>query len=786
MKRTLITLAVLFGFLALCIVPAHAAAPASYLAPVPSYMFAGTVGHECDPSTQWVWYNSHGTDDQGHNVTCINYTDGRLDTPWLNWVDCPDTGGQHLNFIRTTDPTQITCGTSGPASTVCTNTLTTYHVSTAGNDTTGDGSLALPWLTIQHAIDAGIPGLVCGRYIIQLDQAADRHTQTAVLDGRVFAGGNGGGTSDPSLVQWPISDGNFTPGYSWVEINGDPTVSSTYITGAISVAGGNLILRGITPTGAGSGIGVRIAQAFLSLDAVTVNNFSTNLLCVEGSVCHVDGYDFVDSATCVSCFNFISTSPELDGVEIADDSIFTDYLSDGNNTDSNADSSLAGGSLACLESKFAKVYYRGTIACTPAEGRKGLVGYHSRFVIATLTIDGGSLGTQTGVDLSSSDLAFFGGTGNYTISNVTTGISLDSGSYVDSLPTFAGTTTDWNPHPPSTPNLNSTGTGGYPGGTPVTGGDTQVQFNDGGVFGGDAGLVWDKTAKALAIDSQNLIGGLYAAITVPDGDLTAGSHEVILGQMIVAGTIASDNVAGVGGIVSVTGIKTKTVPSISSLRAWGNTTNGAVINENTGLLVEDQHGIALSNTGVHVKDQGAGVNDRAIQLDGGQSLIPSIATGNSANRDLAGQLTLQAGTKTQASTYFYVSPRICVCSSTAATPLAAQVTNAVASTGAIKASVLNAAGTGYAVGDVGTINGGTGGTYRVDTLAGSGVATYTITAPGTAGYSVAAGVTTTAVPAGGTGFTIDITVIAGIDTLTLTVPGGANTDTYNYICVGRD
>jgi len=44
-----------------------------------------------------------------------------------------------------------------------------------------------------------------------------------------------------------------------------------------------------------------------------------------------------------------------------------------------------------------------------------------------------------------------------------------------------------------------TGDGGDPGGA-----DTQVQFNDGGVFGGDSGLVYNKPAKSLTLGGGTL------------------------------------------------------------------------------------------------------------------------------------------------------------------------------------------------------------------------------------------------------------------------------------------
>ena len=49
--------------------------------------------------------------------------------------------------------------------------------------------------------------------------------------------------------------------------------------------------------------------------------------------------------------------------------------------------------------------------------------------------------------------------------------------------------------------INATG-GGTPGGA-----DTQVQFNDASAFGGDAGLVYNKTSNVLTCDTQITIGG---------------------------------------------------------------------------------------------------------------------------------------------------------------------------------------------------------------------------------------------------------------------------------------
>lgn len=55
--------------------------------------------------------------------------------------------------------------------------------------------------------------------------------------------------------------------------------------------------------------------------------------------------------------------------------------------------------------------------------------------------------------------------------------------------------------------INKQGGNGNGGGTPG-GNDTEVQFNDGGVFGGDANFKWDKTVGQLQIGEDNINTGI--------------------------------------------------------------------------------------------------------------------------------------------------------------------------------------------------------------------------------------------------------------------------------------
>ena len=88
-------------------------------------------------------------------------------------------------------------------------------------------------------------------------------------------------------------------------------------------------------------------------------------------------------------------------------------------------------------------------------------------------------------------------------------------------------------------------------------------------------------------------------------------------------------------------------------------------------------------------------------------------------------------------------------------------------TGAIWRATERASGSGYANGDTGTVNGGTGATYLVTSTAAGQVTGFTISAPGTdyvANPKLA--LTTAATSGAGTGFTIVVTEVGGSFTVT--------------------
>jgi len=65
---------------------------------------------------------------------------------------------------------------------------------------------------------------------------------------------------------------------------------------------------------------------------------------------------------------------------------------------------------------------------------------------------------------------------------------------------------------------NLTGIGGSPGGS-----DTQVQFNDGGSFGGDSGLTFNKITNALTVGALTSSGGLNGG-----GDVASSNANLVI------------------------------------------------------------------------------------------------------------------------------------------------------------------------------------------------------------------------------------------------------------------
>jgi len=107
------------------------------------------------------------------------------------------------------------------------------------------------------------------------------------------------------------------------------------------------------------------------------------------------------------------------------------------------------------------------------------------------------------------------------------------------------------------PIVSSTG-GGTPGGS-----DTQVQFNDGGSFGGDAGLTYNKTTDVLTINTILFGKGAGTASILIGISATAGNtNNIGIGNTAVAsGTLGA---IAIGGFSTAAGATSVAIGSDSS------------------------------------------------------------------------------------------------------------------------------------------------------------------------------------------------------------------------------
>jgi len=89
---------------------------------------------------------------------------------------------------------------------------------------------------------------------------------------------------------------------------------------------------------------------------------------------------------------------------------------------------------------------------------------------------------------------------------------------------------------------NSGGAGGSPGGS-----DTQVQFNDAGLFGGDAGFTYNKTTDSVTIVGSLTVGGVNAT-TGTDYQINSTS---VLNATTLGSAVVNSSLTSVGTLVSL-------------------------------------------------------------------------------------------------------------------------------------------------------------------------------------------------------------------------------------------
>jgi len=282
--------------------------------------------------------------------------------------------------------------------------------------------------------------------------------------------------------------------------------------------------------------------------------------------------------------------------------------------------------------------------------------------------------TSTGSDHSYIDQDVTSGSSpTFTGSNIT-GIDVSDGTNLavsgtllnlsgDTLSVNEGTLTDtkYCTYESGT-GIQCTSEGGSGSGTPE-GSDTQVQFNDGGVFGGDAGMTYNKTSNELTVDSVDaatvkgfsslasttssalydsvynlnvtnngtevIKGGTYANFTQDSGGNASGAIASLIGRVTVDGGDFDHAVGVLGWMVGDTvtgdyiGVEGRCDSDIDSSDCQGNigTTylNSTVNNDNTynrGLvghaILGDNYVSGGTNVGIEAYGVGATTNYDAI------------------------------------------------------------------------------------------------------------------------------------------------------------------------------
>lgn len=267
------------------------------------------------------------------------------------------------------------------------------------------------------------------------------------------------------------------------------------------------------------------------------------------------------------------------------------------------------------------------------------------------TVISGSLTIGTGsVTITSNDITFrstIGGSGTAKIFSGSSGLTFEDASGTRTLAQLIA------------------GGGGTPGGS-----NTQVQFNDGGSFAGDADFVYDKTTHTLSVANLSVTGSGVVSLT---GDLKVGGNDIQASDGTVALTLsATSGDVTIGGDLTVTGNDIKAnggttaltlnganVTTAGSLTVTGDlTVNGTTTTiDTTNLLVEDP--IILMASGAAGPNRNGGI---AIFSGSADTTAPGARTelvfGRVANDTWgAGKINTNNGTSTDLTSMFLLPVR---------------------------------------------------------------------------------------------------------------------------------
>jgi hypothetical protein len=411
------------------------------------------------PYPEWVWPSTLDTctsvQVNGVESGCeheLNFTGGNVTV-----VATDDSANDRTNIAITASGGTLACD---PTS------VTDLYVATTGNDTTGDGSIGNPWLTIQHAIDVGVPVFVGGKYYIHLVDAG-------TYAGFTYASRTDCGGGFQCSISPP--DNPFATGLAVIGST-DGVASDTWIiNSAIVVDGMKLYLQGVMVSDGAIGLTAQ-NHAQVALGAVNFFNNHLGLLAATWSQVYLQPGVYVNddfSTALATLDNFVASS---DGFEVTEDSVITDSCPDGNNVPLGTElDCVATGtgkfSIACIEGKKGQIYMRDDVVIDLSGGvdtsTYGVKSLDSHFAMARFTYTGNA-GNGRGIGVFGGRVSggALGG-GVYNITTAAIGVQFTEGGQIDELPSFASVTKNFSsPYDATKAGTNFVGYGGVTFDTP--------------------------------------------------------------------------------------------------------------------------------------------------------------------------------------------------------------------------------------------------------------------------------------------------------------------------------
>jgi len=351
---------------------------------------------------------------------------------------------------------------------------------------------------------------------------ANNVTGSANIDGAGIQAGN------PGVATWFYNNATL----SWQSNVGiTPTTNGTLALGGASNFWGNAFLTTASVTGNVQGGNIRTAGLISATGAITGSSFSgagTNLTGTATSLT-------VGTATVAGTVT-TAAQPNITSVGTLSSLNSGAISSSGNITTAGqfigAGTGLTGTAASLTVGSATAATTAGTVT-TAAQPNITSVGTLTSLNSGAIS----SSGNITGANLSTTGL--ISATGNITGGNINTvGGNLSGNVSVGNI--FVGGYYYAN-------GVAFAGGGGSPGGA-----NTQIQFNDNGLFGGTAGLTFNKTTNAVATTGTfsatgNITGGNLIAGTGASGNIT-GANVITANTVTITANITAGNILTAGSI----------------------------------------------------------------------------------------------------------------------------------------------------------------------------------------------------------------------------------------------